>query len=189
MKTSLKPKLKVVPLPMDDVMGDLETLGRRAGCAILSIGAVAFGPTGLGKEFYIVVNRRSQIELGLHEDDDTLKWWASQTEAARQVLTEADDPKKSVPLPVALVQFGKYITSLGGAKVKLWGNGSDFDNAILVSLHAACKLEIPWGTYNSRCYRTLKAIKPGPKAVRGGTYHNALDDARTQASHAIQLLW
>lgn len=190
---SLAPKRKpmatrVSPTPMDDVMGDLETLGRRAGCAVLSIGAVAFNPDGgLGKEFYIVINRKSQVELGLHEDDETLKWWASQTEEARQVLEDAGSLKKSVPLDVALVQFNKYIISLGGAKVKLWGNGSDFDNSILINLYAAAKMLIPWGAYNNRCYRTLKSIIGGPKLVCEGTHHNALDDARSQALHAIEL--
>jgi DNA polymerase III epsilon subunit-like protein len=42
--------------PMSDVMIDLETLGRRPGCAILSIGAVEFGPAGLGRELYIVLD-------------------------------------------------------------------------------------------------------------------------------------
>ena len=37
---------------MIHVMCDLETLGRRPGCKLLSIGAVVFGPKGLGAEFY-----------------------------------------------------------------------------------------------------------------------------------------
>jgi len=34
----------------------------------------------------------------------------------------------------------------------------------------------------------LKGFVPQLKAVRTGTYHNALDDAKTQAVHACQLL-
>ena len=44
---------------MEHCMVDLETLGKRAGCPILSIGAVFFDPVEkqLGEEFYVVVNR------------------------------------------------------------------------------------------------------------------------------------
>ena len=53
---------------------DLETLGTRPGCAILSIGAIAFNPSTntLGPMFYEVVNRASCREIGLHEDQGTL---------------------------------------------------------------------------------------------------------------------
>ena len=60
---------------MQNVMIDLETLGRRAGCAILSIGAVAFDlKQGLGEEMYVVVNRQSCNAAELHEDLSTLDW-------------------------------------------------------------------------------------------------------------------
>ena len=40
-----------------DVMVDLETWGTKPGCAIISIGAVSFGPDGLGEEFYTALDR------------------------------------------------------------------------------------------------------------------------------------
>jgi hypothetical protein len=173
---------------MCDVMIDLETLGRRPGCAVLSIGAVEFCPErGLGKELYVVVNRPSQRALGLHEDQETLKWWSSQTEAARQVLADAE-AKTSVSVEKALAQFTTFLTVIGLRRVKVWGNGADFDNAILTCLYGAIGQTPPWDFWNNRCYRTLKNIKGGPKLKREGTYHNALDDAKTQALHAVQLL-
>jgi len=77
---------------MEHVMIDLETLGRRAGCSILSIGAVAFDPKTkeLGAEFYVVVNRLSCFKLGLHEDPETVKWWEGQNAEAKKILTEVD---------------------------------------------------------------------------------------------------
>lgn len=174
-------------MDIDNVMIDLETLGQRPGCAILSIGAVEFGPSGLGREFYVVVNRRSQLELGLHEDDRALAWWAKQTEAARQVLDDAGKKTKSVPLEKALHQFTTWLSPIGFKRVKVWGNGSDFDNAILNCCYGAVKADVPWDFWNNRCYRTLKGVVDGPKINRQGTYHNALDDAKTQALHAIEL--
>lgn len=179
-----KPMAVPVTLPpMDNVMIDLETLGRRAGCAILSIGAVAFDPVSgkLGPELYVVVDRPSQV--GLHTDPETLKWWEGQSEQARAVLTD----KAAVPLGDALIQLNQYLSQFSFTKVKVWGNGGDFDNAILACCYAAAGLEVPWSFWNNRCYRTLKNLIGGPKVKREGTYHNALDDAKTQALHAIEL--
>lgn len=45
-----------------------------------------------------------------------------------------------------------------------------------------------WEFWNNRCFRTLKGMAPHIKTERQGTYHNALDDAKTQALHAIKVL-
>jgi exodeoxyribonuclease VIII len=183
-------KLAPVPTPpMDNVMIDLETLGRRAGCAILSIGAVAFDPDSgkLGEEFYIVVDAMDQVaECGLHTDQSTIEWWEKQSVEAQQVLIESRSGK-ALSLGDALVKFNQYLSQFNFTKVKVWGNGADFDNAIMASCYAAAGLEVPWSFWNNRCYRTLKGVVGGPKLTRQGTYHNALDDAKSQAQHALQL--
>lgn len=172
---------------MQHVMVDLETLGRRAGCSILSIGAVAFDPVfGLGKEFYVVVSRRSCHSYRLVEDPETLDWWLKQNEQAQKVIEESSSG--GLDLKDALHQFKIYLSQFGLRKVKVWGNGSDFDNSILINCYAAIGQDIPWEFWNNRCYRTLKGLRPGSKLVRQGTYHNALDDAKSQALHAIHLM-
>lgn len=172
---------------MKDVMIDLETLGRRAGCAILSIGAVAFDPKTkeLGPEFYVVVNRLSCFDNGLHEDPETVAWWKNQNEEAKKILTETDGGEL---LANALGKLTEYLSQFGIKQVKVWGNGSDFDNAILTNCYAAIGQNQPWSFWNNRCYRTLKCLKPEIKMLRRGTYHNALDDAKSQAIHALQLM-
>lgn len=70
----------------------------------------------------------------------------------------------------------------------LWGNGSDFDNVILASAYRSCNLEVPWKFWNNRCYRTVKALRPDIKIHRSGTYHNALDDAVSQAEHLMRMI-
>lgn len=172
---------------MEHVMIDLETLGRRAGCSILSIGAVAFGPEGLGPEFYTVVNRASCQAHGLHEDEATLEWWTKQSAQAQTVLGQASTDGTS--LVDALAELTTFLSGLGSLKkLKVWGNGADFDNAILTACYAAVGRELPWEFWHNRCYRTLKSLRPAAKLSRQGTYHNALDDAKSQATHAIQLL-
>jgi hypothetical protein len=173
---------------MEHVMIDLETLGRRAGCSILSIGAVAFDPKTkqLGAELYVVVNRGSCAEHGLHEDQDTLAWWEKQNESAKTVLGHSTEG--GFLLPEALAKLTGYLAQFDHKKVKVWGNGSDFDNAILTGCYAAIGQNIPWDFWNNRCYRTLKSLQPQIKLARQGTYHNALDDAKSQATHALQLM-
>jgi len=176
---------------MPDVMVDLETLGQRPGCVILSIGAVVFDTkTGkLGKKFYKVIRTESCVKAGLTCDQSTLDWWGTQPEAARQVVEQAKQKKGTLDLGKALDQFTKFLKDNGGEQVRVWGNGSDFDNAIMaVAYHAAGSAQ-PWKFWNSRCFRTLKSLPQakGIKVDREGTYHNALDDAITQAKHAIEI--
>jgi 3' exoribonuclease, RNase T-like len=182
---------------MQDLMVDLEALGTKPGCVVLSIGAVAFDPTTgqLGPSFYEVVNLASCEAAGLVIDPDTAAWWAKQAPEAKVVLDQADSPILSKTLMHALERFTFYLDTLDpqgrvgyGKGVRLWGNGSDFDQPILAAVYHAVGMELPWRFYNNRCYRTLKALVPTVKSVaRTGTYHNALDDAVTQALHALRI--
>lgn len=183
------------------VMVDLETLGTVPGCSILSIGAVEVDLQRgkLGKEFYIVVNRQSCADAFLTEDASTVKWWEDKTPEARAVLAEAGDKKKSVPLKLALAKFNEYLLSITNLRdMRLLGNGADFDNPILRVAYDAAKVPFMGskaGFFGGRCYRTLKgldeifgATHAAPKLARQGTYHHALDDAKSQAQHLIDIV-
>ena len=172
------------------VMVDLETCGVSAGCAILSIGAVEFDPVKgkLGKEFYQVVRLQSCLDAGLHIFQPTMDWWQSQSPEAQKVLTLAKSKSKKVlPLLESLDKFNNYLKEFKSPKV--YGNGADFDNPILVAAYHSVGIKQGWGAYSGGCYRTLKRdICPDIKmAARKGTYHNALDDAKNQAQHAIEI--
>lgn len=173
---------------MKDVMVDLETLGTVPGCVVLSIGAVAFDPSSgqLGEEFYCVISTESCKASGLETNQDTIDWWSKQSDQAREVLAHADEG--GLTLEEAMTKFTQYLEGFGIKQVRVWGNGSDFDNAILACCYQAVGQTPPWVPWNNRCYRTLKNMVKGPRLKREGTYHNALDDAKTQANHAIQLL-
>lgn len=175
---------------MKNVMVDLETLGQTPGFVVLSIGAVEFNRNGLGKEFYEVINVGSSMEHYLAVEEKTkTEFWDKQSHEARQVLRDASNEETSVPLPQALDQFNRYLTTLDSKRnIAVWGNGSEFDNAGLNVAYKMAGIEPAWEFWNNRCYRTLKNLIPGPKLVRVGTYHNALDDAKSQALHAIELL-
>ncbi|EIQ01609.1 DNA polymerase III epsilon subunit-like 3'-5' exonuclease [Opitutaceae bacterium TAV1] len=173
---------------MKDVMLDLETWDNRPGGVILSIGAVWFGGGRLGQSFYTRIDPQSSVAAGLSMGVDTVQWWMNQPEAARlEVLGPG------VPLDVALGAFAVFL-GVNGRKddcnrdVRVWGNGADFDNAMLAEAFRVMRHPIPWAFWNSRCYRTAIEGAPHDDAagtVAGvphrGTHHNALDDAETQA--------
>lgn len=171
-----------------DIMVDLETLGTGPGCAILSIGAVAFDPwTGfIGADFHTLVSTASCRNLGLREEADTMDWWDRQKPEARAILAKA--AAADVAVQTALDGLATFIRSHGGApRVRLWGNGADFDNAILADLYRRTGQRPPWNFWNSRCFRTFKALSGGCEPQRLGTHHNALDDARHQALWACRI--
>lgn len=172
-----------------DLMVDLETLGTMPGSVILSIGAQVFNPfTGeIGPEFYIEINTESCKRVGLLVDPDTENWWSQQKPEARAVVTRC--ATGGVPLDQALLAFNKFIMEKAAGKLTcVWGNGADFDNPILGMAYKFCGLRPAWGTFNNRCFRTLKSLFPIVVAPpRIGTYHNALDDAKTQVEHALKI--
>lgn len=174
---------------MKDVMADLETLGFTPGSAILSIGAVGFDPeTGLIDDpgFYTVINVHSCVVAGLTFDQSTLDWWAKQSPEARKVIAEAWNPA-APKLADALRAFNAYLARF--PDVRVWGNGADFDNPILAAAYRATGVEPGWKPWNGRCFRTLKnqPYAKGVSVQRIGTYHNALNDAQTQALHAMKI--
>lgn len=161
------------------VMLDLETLGNAPGCAIIAIGAVCFGAGQIKSEFYRRVDAESCVQLGLIVDVSTVLWWMKQNDAARLELT-----KPGKPLPEALMDFSNW---LSGHDPEIWGNGSDFDNAILAAAYRAAQHNLPWKFWNNRCYRTIKAHYAHiPADKKNG--HNALEDARNQAEHLMKLI-
>lgn len=172
---------------MMDCMLDLETMGNGPDAAIIAIGAVAFDaakgvlPDGVDTHFYALVDLSDAMRCGGVVDGDTVMWWMARDESARAQFKEAAQTTLS-----ALTNFALWMDR---NKIKnVWGNGADFDNVILSAAYRRLELPLPWKFYNNRCYRTVKNMVPHIKLQRVGTYHNALDDAKSQAAHLLQIL-
>lgn len=163
------------------LMIDLETMGTRPDAPIMSIGAVAFDGTGVHRLFYRTVSLQSSVESGATIDPQTVEWWLSQSDDARAALV-ADI---SEPLPRCLADFSAFVSDFDVSGV--WGNGASFDNTILAESYKRLGMEPPWPFWKDRCYRTIKSLYPDVELRRDGTHHNALDDAKTQAHHLIQI--
>ena len=170
---------------MRDVMIDIETMSNTPDAAIVSIGAVEFdfASKRLGEEFYVNIDLASAVDSGGVMNASTVIWWMKQTEAARSLFLE---PAQHIA--DALNHFSEWMQQRGEKNdIRVWGNGAAFDNVILVAAYTRLGLEPPWKFWNDRCYRTIKNLFPKNKAHRIGTHHHALDDARTQAMHLIEL--
>jgi len=166
-----------------DIMLDLETTGKRAGCPILSIGACDFNSI---RRFEANISHISCLDVGLKDQYETMNWWDKQSEEAKNVAFSGKEP-----LVEALGRFSDWLRSLNTSKDKVfvWGNGAKFDLGILEAAYVACDMVYPIDYQNERCYRTLKNLYYSIKAGEFiGTKHNALHDALHQAKHAKEIL-
>lgn len=171
---------------MKNLMLDTETMGTGPRAALAAIGAVFFDPDTeqVGDRFYIDVDLASSVQLGLTMDPGTVKWWLRQSDEARQAFT-----RPGLAITDALTLFAHWISQhQKPADVLVWGNGADFDNVIVAQAYQLAGIALPWAYFNNRCYRTLKSLRPDVELQRVGTHHNAVDDAESQARHAIALL-
>lgn len=174
--------------PRCQVAIDLETLGTSPDSVILSIGAAAVcAETGQIVKFYGACAVDSQQHRTISKS--TLDWWESQSAEARLALdfARSDDCPS---LFETLKRLTDWLGDLGKTHdVYPWGNGSEFDIAMLNHAYKQISDFVPWNFRNSRDMRTLRDIclrlglEPKIKAAvrRNGTHHNALDDAQFQA--------
>jgi len=174
---------------MNHVMIDLETFGTRSQSVIVSIGAVQFDPHSdqMGETFHDAIDLKSAIGHGLKMDPSTVLWWLEQTDAARWALVTK--VKGASSLASSLDWFRSFLqgvaTSVESKDYFVWGNGADFDLALLQQAYEALGQEKPWKYNASRCYRTLLAEFGRPEdRVAAELAHDALSDAIAQAKTA-----
>lgn len=184
-----------------DIMVDLETMDNVPSAAIVAIGAVQCDLTTgeLGSAFYRVVDLKDQDQLGMTMNTETLYWWLQQSDGARHALLI--DGK--ISLAGMCQKFTKWLGSIdpSGEKLRLWGNGASFDNAILRYAYRRCGIELHSEEgpgvkfWNDRDMRTIVGFYPKQMqekwrrtVLRKGDYHNALDDAKHQVRYCSTIL-
>jgi exodeoxyribonuclease VIII len=163
-------------------MIDLETLGRRAGCVVTSIGAVAFDPRSgemFYPRFYEVIDLDSSLKSGLKIEAQTFQWWLKQSDAARAELCRPGELLQGV-----LERFAVWFRTVGGKEI--WSHGANFDIPILECAFAVSKRPIPWEFWDARDTRTLFDIADVKVDRSKGVHHNALADAENQARTVIE---
>jgi 3' exoribonuclease, RNase T-like len=177
-------------------MIDMETLATSPTAKVLSIGAVLFHstqpanfPADFDKEIYLTLNLQEQTLR--YEDPLTVRWWEQQSVEARKALSDSKDCQYTISSQLSSLNLWfKDIESYNHTPI-VWGNGAAFDNAIMISLYQDFSKTLPWSYKADMCYRTLRALKGDCvdwDSLEGGTYHNALDDAKYQARALVQML-
>ncbi|EOF6195901.1 3'-5' exonuclease [Salmonella enterica] len=173
---------------MNNLMIDLETMGKKPNAPVVSIGAVFFDPHSgeIGPEFYTAVSLESAMEQGAVPDGDTILWWMRQSPEARAAICV-----DAMPIPAALSELTHFIGRHADniKYMKVWGNGATFDNVILRGTYERAGKICPWLFWNDHDVRTLvtlgRSIGFDPKKDMPfiGEQHNALADARHQAKY------
>jgi hypothetical protein len=147
---------------MTEVMMDLETLSIRPHAVILVICAIKFNRCETWPEkitddelkkhdsFYIRIKIDTCVNVGLHIDPQTQKWWSQQE---KDVKYEALENPDRVTLTQALRKFKEWFGT--NHRTKIWGNGSSFDCGILGEAYKRCGMEIPWKFWLERDLRTI----------------------------------
>jgi hypothetical protein len=170
---------------MTNIMIDIETLGKKRGCPVLSIAAVQFDLlTGnVGNTFYERMSCDAALSYGLPEIS-TLEWWDKQSAEARDAAFSG----KRLPVEVA-DELRTFLHSAGGGRCIPWGNGSVFDITILEGWFdrvAKGDDAYPWKFWDIADLRTLVRLSGiNVKAISfAGEKHNALADALHQVKIA-----
>ena len=159
-------------------MVDLETLGTKPNCVILTLGALKVNPQsdeepkdGIYQKFDV----DEQVTLGRSQDDSTLEWWAKQP---KNIQDEAFTDEGRISPLQATKELNKFLV---GVDV-IWAQGPAFDIVILENLYQQLGLPLPWNFWQIRDSRTLFSLldKDPRKAIQQEA-HNALADCYFQA--------
>jgi len=160
------------------VMLDLETLGTRPDCVILTLGAIRFDPYSKqepGPGIYFRLNIENQLSVGRTVDDSTIEWWAQQDPRVRdEAMGESDDRVDISKLKYELNRF------LVGVEY-IWAQGPAFDIVILENLYRSQNWGLPWHFWQIRDSRTLFGVHGDPREKQRDQAHNALMDCYYQA--------
>lgn len=164
-------------------MLDLETLGTRPGCVVLTIGAVLFDPYSLkepGPGIYMRVDADEQIAAGREVQEDTLRWWMDQAEDIREeALGETDR--------VSVEYMYRELNRICVGVNNIWAQGPVFDIAILENIYRQYGWPTPWQFWQIRDSRTLFGVHGDPRVKGREGHHNALADCVYQAQGVQQI--
>lgn len=176
---------------------DLETWGKKPGCAIRSIGASVWDNlTGQqvpgAPTFYVNVCKKSCFDKGLTFDADTVRWWEQQGDAAKAAL-DVDQVSLTQALNDLRCWYG-HVINAHGDNVEVWGNGKEFDISILEACYAAVHQRAPWPFWASADVRTavlfgrMLGIDVKGNLPFTGVQHFALDDSTHQGQYTAETL-
>ena len=164
-------------------MLDLESLGTRPDCAILTLGAVKFDPftpDAFGDSLYFRIDVDEQLALGREIQQDTLNWWARQADDVRE---EALGEEGRVSLETMYRDLNRFCVGVEN----IWCQGPAFDIVILENIYRQQGWPTPWQFWQIRDSRTLFGVHGDPREKGKAGLHNALEDCVSQAQGVQQI--
>jgi hypothetical protein len=169
-------------------MLDIETLGLKPGCVIMTIGCMLLKRDPIPDEtFYIRVSIESSEKHGLKVEPQTLEWWNSRSKEARDELFSKE--LERVDLPEALDHLTEWFKKHNVKYV--WAKDPDFDCSLLKAAYEACGKKIPWEYYSTRSVRTILDIADrfmNYMPVSRTVAHHALEDCKTQTYQVLGIM-
>jgi len=166
-----------------DVMLDLETLGTRPECVILTLGAVKFDPFSMkepGPGLYVRPNVDEQIAKGREVQEDTMLWWMDQSEDVRE---EALGEEGRISVEQMYKELNRFLVGVN----TIWCQGPVFDIAILENLYRQYGWPTPWQFWQISDSRTVFKMHGDPRVKGKVGLHNALEDCVSQATAVQQV--
>jgi hypothetical protein len=184
--------------PTRHVIVDLETLDTQPSAVILTAGLVAVEITEtecitLGSWY-----RRIEwwqdfgiCQAGRTDSADTWTWWEKQSGLAQiEVTSDVFGDPERIPLWLAMHSLNAWLQL---NPYPIWGNGSDFDNAVLQ--HAFKQHGLRWPYWRNCCLRSTKNLANQlglhvemPAWPEDKIKHHALHDAEHEALMLAALL-
>lgn len=167
------------------IMLDIETLGTRPGCLVLSAAFVRFSDEA---QVSLNLSIADQEALGLEKDPQTLQWWAEQERTAPGAWEKAT--ASPFRLEVALPYISSWIKwAAPDGDFLIWCHGAPFDAPILGEVFRRAGVDCPWGgrdfwrIQDTRTLYNLAGVNPKDFAVPPP--HVALNDALGQTRAAV----
>ena len=161
-----------------DVMLDIETLGTRPECVVVTLGAVKFNPYTLddpGPGIYMRLDADEQLALGREVQDETMRWWLDQAEDVREeALGDGND---RIKLEEMYRQLNRFLVGVDS----IWCQGPAFDIVILENIYRQMGWPTAWQFWQIRDSRTLFGVHGDPREKNKAGLHNALEDCVSQA--------
>jgi len=186
--------------PRYDIMLDIETLGNKPGCVVLSVAMKHFElntdvpSTSIDVEYSAHINVMSSIAAGFDIDDGTVKWWQNQSEDTKAAMTLGMKLPLSVDdVAMEVYQILKDINE--NYELYIWGRGvSTFDMPILDEMlrrgvgMSGEEYKTPWKFWSAMEVRSIYGFHKlcGMPVDKVETRHDALADVEKQIKEVQQ---
>ena len=162
------------------ILLDIEALGKRPGCAIIELAAVAFCPeTGkIGQAFNAIIEPQPPFMADL----ETLDWHKKQGTWPRPFA------EGSHSIGSALVEFNAFAAGFGEVDA-FWAWGATYDFPILTAAYDFAGVDAPWDRqyWKQQCARTMWRAAFGDRK-HGPRPHVAIEDCRAAVRDLLEAL-